>query len=548
MPLDAEEFEATPFADLAVEPEQFLPEGISQTTVENDILGVDDDETVQGNEDLDWDGYRDGHLAYAPDPQRGGDPPKQKNAYKLIIAGRHPDGDVRVDLRTLSRAIAHINGARGGVNLTEETARAAYDHAMQYYDKLGIDEDERPEFDFQRGTGMPPVTREAIGEHDTEVVDRSWDGQSAESSISNDVGEDVLRTYYAWRDEDEDPDTKSAYSFIHHHSEDGEAGAANLTACQTGIGILNGGRGVDPDEQPWGDDRQGIWDHLAAHIRDADEEPPELSSQTTVENFRTPSDVTKTRNQYQKKVQHVEGPERRAYNMIEVRADDGESRQIDGHAAVFDQVTTIQGFFGAFKEVIRDTAFDRVLADEQDTRALVNHDPNQVLGRVGNDTLELKKTNEGLRYINDLPDTTYANDAFEVIKRGDMDKSSFGFSVEEENWTEDEDGTPLREILEVEHLRDVSPVTFPAYNGSSVGVRAELQSVHRQTGVNIERLSQLLLDLEYGERSQEALNEIQSIINQLQHRADNESKNENEVSVDPELYVYLTKRKIELEA
>ncbi|WP_200853980.1 hypothetical protein, partial [Klebsiella pneumoniae] len=82
------------------------------------------------------------------------------------------------------------------------------------------------------------------------------------------------RRAYAWRDPDADPSTKSAYKFIHHEvSEDGEPGPANLTACSAGIAVLNGGRGgADiPDS-----DREGVWRHLAAHLRDAGREPPEL--------------------------------------------------------------------------------------------------------------------------------------------------------------------------------------------------------------------------------------------------------------------------------
>jgi uncharacterized protein len=84
----------------------------------------------------------------------------------------------------------------------------------------------------------------------------------------------VLRRAYAWVDPDGDPDAKASYKFIHHEVRAGsEVGAANVKACTSGIGVLNGARGGA--NIPSGD-RKGIYNHLARHLRDAGEEPAPL--------------------------------------------------------------------------------------------------------------------------------------------------------------------------------------------------------------------------------------------------------------------------------
>lgn len=116
--------------------------------------------------------------------------------------------------------------------------------------------------------------KDAVDSHSTDTSDGEWDGPANEARLDNDAGEDVFRAAFAWQDPDGDADTKAAWKFIHHEiAEDGTVGAANLQACRTGIGVLNGGRGGTsiPDS-----DRQGVYDHLAKHLRDADEEPPAL--------------------------------------------------------------------------------------------------------------------------------------------------------------------------------------------------------------------------------------------------------------------------------
>ncbi len=116
----------------------------------------------------------------------------------------------------------------------------------------------------------------------TPTTDAAWDGPAMKANLSNDQPE-TYRQAFAWfdaqgADPDGDgyPDQKSDYKFIHHMvSDTGAVGAANETACEQGIAVLNGGRTgtTIPDA-----DRQGVWEHLARHLRDAGRTPPPLKN------------------------------------------------------------------------------------------------------------------------------------------------------------------------------------------------------------------------------------------------------------------------------
>ncbi len=170
--------------------------------------------------------------------------------------------------------------------------------------------------------------------------------------------------------------------------------------------------------------------------------------------------------------------ERRALtDTIEFREADG-TASITGYAAVFNQETVIGGGMFGFREQIAPGAFDDAIAAD-DVRALFNHDPNILLGRTLSGTLRLSVDKRGLRYTVDLPDTAAARDVRELIRRGDVSGSSFGFVVEEDTW--DESGVkkgqlPLR-TLEKLSLFDVSPVTYPAYPQTSVSARSKAQAI-----------------------------------------------------------------------
>ncbi len=134
-------------------------------------------------------------------------------------------------------------------------------------------------------------------------------------------------------------------------------------------------------------------------------------------------------------------------------------------------------------------AFSRALERKDDCRGLFNHDPNHVLGRASSGTLRLEQDGKGLRYEIDLPDTQAARDLATSIERGDVDGSSFAFDVDGQTFrsSRDDSGniTVVREVTSVT-LYDVSPVTYPAYSGSTVGMRGltagDVEDVKRAWG------------------------------------------------------------------
>lgn len=104
----------------------------------------------------------------------------------------------------------------------------------------------------------------------TDTITRAWDGAATLKTLPEDARPSQLRSVFAWVDPDADPEDATSYKMAHHH---GVGGPVNLRACLQGIAELNGAHGDSgvPD-----DDREAVYKHLAAHLLDADREPPEL--------------------------------------------------------------------------------------------------------------------------------------------------------------------------------------------------------------------------------------------------------------------------------
>jgi len=157
---------------------------------------------------------------------------------------------------------------------------------------------------------------------------------------------------------------------------------------------------------------------------------------------------------------------------VEARAE-GEPRTLTGYAALYGAEARIGGLF---REVIEPGAFRAALARKDDVRALWNHDPNHVLGRSTAGTLVLTEDERGLRYTVTLPDTQTGRDLWVSVQRGDVSQSSFAFAVDAEEWRDQRSDMPLRVVKDV-HLFDVSAVTYPAYDETSVAARSMAKAV-----------------------------------------------------------------------
>jgi len=183
---------------------------------------------------------------------------------------------------------------------------------------------------------------------------------------------------------------------------------------------------------------------------------------------------------------------------IERRADaSGQTPYLVGYASVFNEWTTLYSSASwVWREIVRPGAYSAGLAERQDVRSLFNHDPNFVLGRTAAGTLSLSERDKGLLQETRLSGSQTIQDLVVTpIERGDISGMSFSFQVRNGNTgqtTVDKgDGTLIikrageriteyvkgdtlytdRELLSLD-LFDVTVATYPAYTGTSVGLRA----------------------------------------------------------------------------
>lgn len=156
--------------------------------------------------------------------------------------------------------------------------------------------------------------------------------------------------------------------------------------------------------------------------------------------------------------------------------EDGSSPVIvEGHAAVFNERTLIEDWY--YEEIAPGT-FSQDLSDGRDVRCLFNHNWDKILGRRSARTLELDEDEQGLHFIVELPNTTYAHDLEESMRRGDVCECSFLFfpTSQEEDFSLD---LPLIRITGAE-LYEVSIVTLPQYESAKASLRSK-QLVRRAT-------------------------------------------------------------------
>lgn len=185
---------------------------------------------------------------------------------------------------------------------------------------------------------------------------------------------------------------------------------------------------------------------------------------------------------------------------LEVRTQgegDNPSMTVFGYAVMWNQRSQL--IWDTFYEVVAKGAFTKAL--EQNTiKALWNHNTDYVLGSTKPATLRLKEDDKGLYFEIDLPNNDWGRNAFESIRRGDVDGVSFGFYVNDCDWLymQDEEAY-LRTLLEID-LFEISPTPFPAYLTSEVDTRSmELRGIksreqRRAENAEIEKLK-MELDL-----------------------------------------------------
>jgi HK97 family phage major capsid protein/HK97 family phage prohead protease len=181
-------------------------------------------------------------------------------------------------------------------------------------------------------------------------------------------------------------------------------------------------------------------------------------------------------------------------NNIEIRATNStpvvspDSRTVEGYAVVFNSQSEDLGFY----ETINPAAITEDVLMRSDVFCLFNHDQDKVLARskYGTGSLQLQLDEQGLKYTFQAPNTDIGNSLLEYLRRGDIDSSSFAFTVStdegSEVWTTGTDGRQYREILKIDSLHDVSPVWTPAYSSTSVSQRT-LEELEKQKTMQDEK-------------------------------------------------------------
>jgi uncharacterized protein len=160
---------------------------------------------------------------------------------------------------------------------------------------------------------------------------------------------------------------------------------------------------------------------------------------------------------------------------VEFRAGGKGIGQLTGYAAVFNRNSQN---LGGFVEEVDPGAFTQTLRDGGNVMARGNHDDAHLLGTTDAGTLVLEIDDIGLRYTVDLPDTSAGRDFKVLAERGDVRFSSFAFRTIKDDWSQTEQGFPLRTLRSVQ-LVDVAPVNSPAYLDTSVALRS--MSTHQTT-------------------------------------------------------------------
>lgn len=141
---------------------------------------------------------------------------------------------------------------------------------------------------------------------------------------------------------------------------------------------------------------------------------------------------------------------------------------IEGYATVFEEPTVLYEYEGMeYKEIIKREAFDN--ASFKDCVLKYNHSDNTLpLARTRGGSLDINVDSKGLWFKANIFDTAFARDVYKLVQEGALDKCSFAFTMDDYDY---DTKTRLRTITEIKRVFDVSIVTNPAYDGTSVSAR-----------------------------------------------------------------------------
>jgi uncharacterized protein len=214
---------------------------------------------------------------------------------------------------------------------------------------------------------------------------------------------------------------------------------------------------------------------------------------------------------------------------FEIR-EESDGMHFTGYAALFDSPSEPL----PFTERIAKGAFKRSLRSRNDIKFLWNHDSGEILGSTRARTLTLSEDDRGLKVEGMLPNTSRGRDVAELLRRGDVDAMSFGFSVPQggDTWSNDGSERTLKSV----RLHEVSVVAWPAYTATAgtVSVR-KFEETAKRADVNAEALADALGKIEDGLNiTSEEQEMLSRVIDTLAPEAVAEAVDEVEVELEAE--------------
>lgn len=214
--------------------------------------------------------------------------------------------------------------------------------------------------------------------------------------------------------------------------------------------------------------------------------------------------------------------ETRVWNQkLELR-EGSDGMTFEGYAAVWDSPSEPL----PFTEVIQRGAFAKTLRARNDIKLLWNHDKGEILGSTRAGTLTLTEDEVGLFARAVFPDTTRGRDTAELVRRGDVDSMSFGFSVPSGGDTWSQDGATR--VLKSVRLHEISLVGWPAYSATAgtVSVRS-YDAIVSRAAVDAERFSEAMQAFESGnDLTSEQADLIRSVLDQVAPKIEEEKQDE----------------------
>lgn len=222
---------------------------------------------------------------------------------------------------------------------------------------------------------------------------------------------------------------------------------------------------------------------------------------------------------------------------LEFRELEDGGMSFEGYAAVFNSRSED---LGGFTETVAPGAFRRSLRSRNEIKLLWNHDTGSVMASTRAGTMSLEEDERGLKVRAELAPTSLGRDISVLLKRGDIDSMSFGFSVIRDSWNT----AGNERVLEAVRLFEVSLVSFPAYSGTAgtTSVRG-LDKIAQRASVDSDELADALLALEEGsDMSSDQLNLLSKVIDELKPQEEAKPEEDN-AGLD---MLALKKKKLEL--